>query len=263
MPNRIIKESIRTSKSVNAMTDFQFRVWIYLITYVDDYGRGSADPELIKGFVFPRRKRVTESDIDKALADLAGMGCIHLYQVDGESYFCFPNWSDHQRIQSKRGKYPPPVPPNGQKSTEPHGDSPCATVDHGESPPESESESESESVSEMEAYASCAAPQGDAAPPPVISMPLNDGTEYPVTQEQCQEWAGLYPAVDVIQQLRNMRGWLIGNPKRRKTRNGILRFITNWLAGEQDKGRAREGGGDGGSGGNSGKAEGTYSGEWL
>lgn len=74
MPNRIIKDTIRTSKTVNAMTDFQFRLWIYLITYVDDYGRGSADPELLKGFVFPRRKGVTESTIEKALLDLANSG---------------------------------------------------------------------------------------------------------------------------------------------------------------------------------------------
>lgn len=134
MPNRIIKESIRTSKTVNAMTDFQFRVWIYLITYVDDYGRGSADPELIKGFVFPRRKRVSESDIEKTLAELAGMGCISLYDVDGESYFYFPNWGVHQRIQNKKSKYPAPDCENSR----------LLTVTHGESPPESESEYESD-----------------------------------------------------------------------------------------------------------------------
>lgn len=132
MPNRIIKDSIRTSKTVNAMTDFQFRVWIYLITYVDDYGRGSADPELIKGFVFPRRKRISESDIEKTLAELAGMGCINLYDVDGESYFCFPNWGEHQRIQTKKSKFP--APENGNPR--------CSTVGHGEPPPESESEYE-------------------------------------------------------------------------------------------------------------------------
>ena len=70
MPNRIIKESIRTSKSVNALPDFLFRVWVYLITYVDDYGRGSADPQLLRGFLLPR-KRVTESQIREALAGLA------------------------------------------------------------------------------------------------------------------------------------------------------------------------------------------------
>ena len=140
MPNRIIKESIRTSKSVNAMSDFQFRLWAYLITYVDDYGRGSADPELLKGFVFPRRKRVSESDIEKALAELAGMGCILLYEVDGESYFCFPNWSKHQRIQTKQSKFPEPVNcAESRPSTVNHGEPPSSTVNHGEPPSESES----------------------------------------------------------------------------------------------------------------------------
>lgn len=107
MPQRYINESIRTSKTVNAMTDFQFRMWVYLITYVDNHGRGSADPELIKGAVFPRRPRLTKSDIEKTLAELAGMGCISLYDVDGKSYFYFPNWGKHQRIRGK-SEYPAP-----------------------------------------------------------------------------------------------------------------------------------------------------------
>lgn len=82
----------------------------------------------------------------------------------------------------------------------------------------------------------------DAFPhqPPVIVLPLNDGTGYAVSQEQSQEWAGLYPAVDVIQQLRNMRGWLDANPTRRKTRKGVLRFINSWLSKEQDRGGSRQ-----------------------
>lgn len=108
MPNRMIKETIRTSRDVNNLTDFQFRTWVYLITYVDDYGRGSADPELLKGFLFPRRKGVTEQQISKALADLANMGMITLYQTDGEPFLCFPNWDKHQRIRTKVSKFPAP-----------------------------------------------------------------------------------------------------------------------------------------------------------
>ncbi len=151
MPNRIIKESIRTSKSLNGLSDFNFRFWTYLITYVDDYGRGSADPELLKGFVFPRRKSVTEATIQKGLTDLANAGLIHLYEVDGESYLYFPTWSEHQRIQQKRSKFPEPVRQENRKipeGTHGHGGSPCVTVDHGELPPESESKSKSESESE-------------------------------------------------------------------------------------------------------------------
>lgn len=137
MGNRMLKESIRTSRSVNSLTDFQFRVWIHLITYVDDFGRGSADPELLKGFVFPRRKGVTETTIANALADLATSGMITLYEVDGESFFCFPNWSEHQRIQSRKSKFPAP-----ECGAEVHGDSRKVTVTHGDSPPEIELEIE-------------------------------------------------------------------------------------------------------------------------
>ena len=153
MPNRIIKESIRTSKSINKLSDFNFRFWAYLITYVDDYGRGSADPELLKGFVFPRRKSVTEATIQKGLTDLANAGLIHLYEVGGESYLYFPTWSQHQRIQQKRSKFPEPIEEEKdeiQEDTHCHRNSPYVTVTHGELPPESESESKSEVESESE-----------------------------------------------------------------------------------------------------------------
>ena len=85
----------------------------------------------------------------------------------------------------------------------------------------------------------CAEPQA-ASTPPAILLPLNNGTDYLVSVEQCHEWAGLYPAVDVMQQLRSMKGWLDSNPTKRKTRGGILRFINGWLAKEQDRGGAHQ-----------------------
>ncbi len=72
--------------------------------------------------------------------------------------------------------------------------------------------------------------------PAIITLILNDKSEYPIAQSQIDEWKDLYPAVDVLQQLKNMKGWLIANPTKRKTRRGILRFINSWLAREQDKG---------------------------
>ena len=135
----MLKESIRTSRTINSLSHFQFRVWAYLITYVDDYGCGSADPELLKGMVFPRLKRVTESDIKDALKGLADAGCIHLYEVDGESYLCFPNWGEHQRVQAKKRKFPQP--------TVTHGDSRKVTVTHGDSPPETKPNTNQSEVS--------------------------------------------------------------------------------------------------------------------
>lgn len=108
MPNRILKESIHDSEKVNSMSDFQFRLWVNLITYVDDFGRGDARPAIIKGKCFPLRDRLTNSDIEAALIALAGIGCVGLYEVDGKPYLYFPNWQSHQTIRNKKSKYPAP-----------------------------------------------------------------------------------------------------------------------------------------------------------
>lgn len=78
--------------------------------------------------------------------------------------------------------------------------------------------------------------------PTVIEFELNDKSLYPITESQVTEFKELYPAVDVMQELRCMKGWLNGNPKKRKTRAGVLRFVHNWLAGEQNRGGAKNGG---------------------
>ena len=108
MPNRIIKDSIHTSESVEKMTDFQFRLWINLITYVDDFGRGDARPAVIKGTCFPLKERLTLKDIEVALNALAGIGCVGLYEVDGKPYLYLPKWGSHQTIRNKKSKFPAP-----------------------------------------------------------------------------------------------------------------------------------------------------------
>lgn len=101
---------------------------------------------------------------------------------------------------------------------------------------ETETQTETETETKIEANASCAETKiGSAQEPPVISMPLNDGTEFGVTKAMLDEFSSLYPAVDITQELRNMRGWLLNNPKNRKTRGGIRRFINAWLSKAQNR----------------------------
>ncbi len=71
---------------------------------------------------------------------------------------------------------------------------------------------------------------------PIITLPLNTGEEYPIFQRDIDTFASLYPAVDILQAVRGMKGWLMTNPTKRKTKRGIGRFINSWLAREQDKG---------------------------
>ena len=65
---------------------------------------------------------------------------------------------------------------------------------------------------------------------------LLDKSFYEIPLEKLNFWKESYPAVDVEQEIRNMEAWADANPTRRKTRNGVVRFITNWLKREQDKG---------------------------
>lgn len=108
MPNRIIKESICTNDKVAALKDFEFRLWVGLITQADDAGRGDARPQIIKGRIFPLRESVTIKQIDDALYALASHGLVVLYKVDGKSFYAFPSWAEHQRIRDCKPKYPSP-----------------------------------------------------------------------------------------------------------------------------------------------------------
>lgn len=235
MPNRIIKESICDDEKVAQLKDFEFRLWIGLITQADDAGRGDARPAIIKGRVFPLRDQVTVRIISDGLHALATIGLIDLYKVGGRLYYVLPSWSKHQRIRDCKPKYPAPEDADRENDNPPQVAASCGELPQVASRARGESESNT-NPNPIQSEEDSAEPQAVSAPP-AIFLPLNDGTDYPVPVEQCQEWAGLYPAVDVIQQLRNMRGWLDANPAKRKTKRGINAFIVRWLAKEQDKGR--------------------------
>ena len=85
----------------------------------------------------------------------------------------------------------------------------------------------------------CAEPETVSAPEKLFPLLLNDGSLYGFTAGQVKEWESLYPGVDVRQALRNMQAWCRANPSRRKTKRGVLRFVTNWLASDQNTGRNR------------------------
>lgn len=73
----------------------------------------------------------------------------------------------------------------------------------------------------------------------VEALILNDGSEWRPTEALFAEYVRLYPNVDVKQQFNVMRSWCLSNPKKRKTRRGVTRFVNSWLTKEQDKGYRR------------------------
>ena len=81
----------------------------------------------------------------------------------------------------------------------------------------------------------CDAKQVDTTPTqPLITILLNDGSEYGVQEDYFNKMKKLFPAVDVMTELRKMSAWAINNPTKRKTEKGIKRFIGAWLSSAQD-----------------------------
>ncbi len=231
MPNRILKESICRSEEIDSLSWFEEVLFYRLIVICDDFGRYDGRAKIIKGSCFPL-KSITEKDIDKALEKLSAVGLVRVYEAQGRPYLQLVTWANHQRIRNQKSKYPRytcdcklllSFDSKGQQKEA--SDNKCVR-----NPIQSESKSESESNTDI------CSEQKAAAEPPVITLPLNTGEEYPVMQGDMEGWMELYPAVNVVQCLRNMKGWLMSNPTKRKTARGITRFITTWLQKEQDRG---------------------------
>ena len=109
MPDRIIRESICTSDTLNQLSDFEERFWNRLIVNCDDYGRFDARPAILKGRLFPLLDGKTNKDMTNALSRLASVGLVELYQVDGKPFLRVVKWDKYQRIRAKRSKFPAPV----------------------------------------------------------------------------------------------------------------------------------------------------------
>jgi hypothetical protein len=67
------------------------------------------------------------------------------------------------------------------------------------------------------------------------TLPLLNGTEFPISKAQIAEWSQAYPGIHVRNELVRMKVWLDANPERRKTPKGIKRAIIRWLSRAQDQ----------------------------
>jgi hypothetical protein len=81
---------------------------------------------------------------------------------------------------------------------------------------------------------------------PFIALPTNrTGEEFAITADHVAEFRRCYPAIDVEQQLREMRAWSIANAAKRKTAGGMMRFVNGWLSRAQNDPKQHTGGTDG------------------
>lgn len=110
MPNRILKESICTSGSIDDLSWFEEVLFYRLIVNCDDYGRFDGRTAIIKNRLFPLKENLTVKTVSEAIHKLASRGLVALYVFEGKPYLYLPSWNCHQNVRAKRSKYPePPV----------------------------------------------------------------------------------------------------------------------------------------------------------
>lgn len=107
MPNRILKESICTSDTLDQLNSFQETVFYRLIVNCDDFGRMDARPKVLAARLYPL-KDIRAEQIEKALQALSSAGLVTLYEVGGKPFVQMKTWERHQQIRAKKSKYPGP-----------------------------------------------------------------------------------------------------------------------------------------------------------
>ena len=67
-------------------------------------------------------------------------------------------------------------------------------------------------------------------------MLLNTKEDWQPEEKDVIAWQRTYPAINVHQELMAMESWCDANPTKRKTKQGIKRFVNSWLSRAQDRG---------------------------
>ncbi len=114
MPNRIIRESCRTSPTLMLLSDGAERLFWRLTTVADDFGRFEADPDVLRAQCFPRAKEMTfrVKTIAAWFEELRACCLVTTYVVNGHQLGFFNTWDKHQRTRAKESKYPAPSSDN-------------------------------------------------------------------------------------------------------------------------------------------------------
>lgn len=108
MPNRILRESICTSQTIEGLSWFEEVCFYRLIVQCDDFGRLDARVPILRSKLFPLKENLDRETIEAAMQALADAGLIERYECGGKPYLQLVTWGQYQRVRNQRSKYPSP-----------------------------------------------------------------------------------------------------------------------------------------------------------
>lgn len=208
-----------------AEVKFQYRLLFQgLWCLADREGRLENRPKRIKAELFP----YDNVDIEIGLSDLEKHGFVTLYDVGGSKYIEVNNFRKHQNPHCKESASTIPAPCA-------HGASRALTLN----PLPSSLDATGQPCSEP------AEPASEPMEPDkvVLVFPVDGtkGVEWEFRESLLEEFRQCYPSLDVLQQVRSALAWVKANPSKKKTPDGMRRFLTNWLNKSQSRGEGGNG----------------------
>lgn len=103
---RMIDENICIDKRLNAVKEGAENLFYRLLVKTDDNGNVFAEPDLIKGQLYPRRLDISLEEIQARLDELHnatggnGFGLIIIYEKNREKYAHLPGFFKYQRLRT-------------------------------------------------------------------------------------------------------------------------------------------------------------------
>ncbi len=91
MPNRLLKEGICTSDTINMLSSDSEVLFYRLLVTADDYGRMDGRVQIIKSQCFPLKDSFTIEKISSLLEELSHTNLIVFYQSDNKPLFYIKN----------------------------------------------------------------------------------------------------------------------------------------------------------------------------
>lgn len=247
MPDRLIRDEYLVSERYWSVPEPAQLLFHHLMSVADDYGNCSGVHFWIKQKCYTGR-HMDNQVLDTLLSALQDVDLIRLYEYGLVRYIHIPRF--RQRLRQKHRKWPESpyekqtldvknvshMPDTGQA----HDGHVHVEVKRSEVKRREEKLKLEvlETTDLQHTYRAESSKTGldPVASPEVISITLNNKSEFAITQSQIDEWDKLFPGVDVLQTLKEIRAWNLANPARRKTKTGVLRHVVAWLSKEQNHG---------------------------
>ena len=118
---RTLKPEHCLSEKIGMLSDRAYRLWVHLICYADDEGRGVLNLNEIRVRLYGYQPKISVPHLQDACQELRTRKLLYCYTENGKGYYQLHDWTDHQQISHPSPSKFPPLSPDFQSPLEDSG----------------------------------------------------------------------------------------------------------------------------------------------